>query len=371
VQQIFTFSSAYAIIAQMKWGKQKRPPQVVTITKETPSRQKPDRFFVMKRGILLVLSVMAVVLSVNAATNLITSHAVSLYAANTWDGVIGNDTFKVRAGNRVNLPIPERFEHTFAGWYRDAEFTKPFNPTKDRIHKNTTLHARFTRNEYTITLIDPRFYFEPDYTPQIFTRQVGTHFIFPGEPQVPAGMTAPDCGTFQGWSLSMHLEPPDNLGTEHIIAPAPGGTRIANFFRQNATYWAAWDNLPLPEYETATRHIDVHFVTDAPISERIDTFLLGYELTTDPMPYSFYRQLGFNMRIPLTMPSMFYTTDDDQHAYFTVLNDGMTSYRFGGWRLLNDLDYNVYLDGESVHLGPLADFINGGRLTFHAVWLEY
>jgi len=357
----------------MKRGKKQRPPQVVTITKETQSRKKLDSLILMKRAVMVVLSVMAIVISINTATSLITNHTISLFAASTWDSDFDGDTIKVRAGNKIDLPIPEKFEHTFEGWYRDTAFTKPFNPEKDRVHRNTTLHARFERNEYTITLIDPRFYYKPDYTPQTFTRTVGTHFIFPGEPETPEGMTAPESGTFQGWSLTMHYEQPDYNKKKNIIAPVPGGTRYANFFRQNATYWAAWDALPVIE-NPHPEIITVDFVTGSSISERIGSFLLGYDLITDPMHYSFYYQQGFNARIPLTMPSMFYSTDNDQHAYFTVLNDGKTSFRFGGWYVQGDIEYTIYLDGETVQLGPLAAYVKRTgtpTLTFHAVWLEY
>ena len=101
----------------MKWGiEPKRPPEVVTITKETPSRKKLDSLIVVKRATLLVLSVMAMVLSINTVANITTSHAVSLYAT--------SDVYIVRAGGKVDLPIPEKFDHTFIGWYRDPAFKK-------------------------------------------------------------------------------------------------------------------------------------------------------------------------------------------------------------------------------------------------------
>jgi len=336
----------------------------------------------MKRAVMVVLSVLTVVLSINTASNLLMNHSVSLHAASTWDGTLSSDTFTVRTGGRVNLPIPEKFEHTFAGWYRDEAHTKPFNPARHRVKRNTTLHARFTPNSYTITLIDPSQYLNKDgtrnldYTPQTVTRPIGTRFIFPDAPRVPAA--SENLGAFKGWSLSMQYNQYLNTNsggvpdTQTNIVAQPG-TRYENFFRQNATYWAAWETWELPGGQNLPQNIYIDFRMNFPHHGGVG--VLDINLDTNPITPTMENR-HFYRGLPLTLISMFFETEDNDHAYFTVLNNGLTSYSFGGWALTPTTTANtqIYRDGEALHLGPFADYIqeiNGRRtLTFYAVWIE-
>ena len=185
-------------------------------------------------------------------------------------------------------------------------------------------------------------------------------------------MTAPDCGDFMGWSFSMYFEPPDRQdyrSRTYIIAPEADKRERPNFFRQNVTYWATFDRWKLPDPEiTIDGAIDVYFVPDKSMNERIDAPYLGFDLDIAPMLDIFYERPDFIARIPLTMPSMFFTTEEDEgYAYFTVLNNGKTSYSFGGWYLESNPD-KIYRDGETVHLGPLIK--DGAKeLIFHPLWI--
>jgi len=384
-KQIFTFSLKHAIFVEMKRGKKrKKAPEVVTITNRSKSRPKLDRFIAMRTCVMLVLSVMMVVLSINTASNLITSHAVSVSATGTWENKAQySESLQVRSGGKVSLPIPEKFEHTFAGWYRDAALTRPFNPQTNRIKRNTTLHARFTRNLYTITLIDPSLYLKSDGTLnenppetaiQTFTRTVGTHFIFPDAPRTPD--KSENLGKFMGWSLSMHYQQPDHNERENTIANP--GTRFPNFFRQNVTYWAAWSDWTFPNIDPiSTESVRVVFEKDTTVGKLNDEHTLGSVFKEYPVipPQSLPRA-----DLQLTLPSMFFgefsqfPLINDNYidtGYYTVLNNGLTAYSFGGWALTPNPTpgQRIFRDGEVVRPDTLE--ITNERITFYAVWLEH
>ena len=341
---------------------------------------------------MLVLSVIAVVVSINTATSLLTSHAVSLYAAATWEN--GKDylqAIQVGKDGKVNLPTPVRFEHTFEGWYRDPDHNLPFNPATDRIKRNTTLHARFTPNQYTITLINPKNFRNPDGTinPDSIlyteTQSLGWEFIFPRIP----GIT--DHPEFKGWSLSMdynhylnfNFPDGDQRQSQLTNIIAQPGTRYTNFFRQNATYWAAWsedywksrDTTNYLSESVSITFIDYNAPTDMKDFAADFTFRNGTQPILSPIEFAEYGQdtPPFYSPLPLTMPSMFFLVNG-QLTYFTALNDGMKSYTFGGWHIQNDPLERIFRDGEAINLITLEDLLQGTpgdrSLTFYAVWIE-
>ena len=313
--------------------------------KPTKLHRKRDEFILTKRAVLLILSALCVVLSINTINTLANNLKVTIEAAGS-DGW-NNDSFTVRPGERLNLRVPTKFDHTFAGWYRDQQFTRPFNPETDTIRRDTVLYARFERNFYTITLIDPSLYLRsdgslnPNYTPQTFTQPVGTYFTFPAAPRTPA--PSEGLGAFKGWSLSMHYKQPDNNSKTNIIA-TPGQT-YQNFFRQNATYWAAWEDWKLPiSTAPSTQRVHVDFLVSFPSEAQ---FLeIPQELT---IPVGNPKN-GHPLHLPITLPTMF----------LTVLNNGFTSYSFGGWALVENPtpSYRIYRDGEAVLLETVKDYFH-------------
>jgi uncharacterized repeat protein (TIGR02543 family) len=374
----------------MKRGKIKktRPPEVVTITKECAPLARPSSFIIVRRSVLAVLAIMATVLSINTIGTFAITHAVSLYAADTWNNTeFDDDTITVRSSGKIKLPIPVRYEHTFAGWYRDADFTLPFNPATDRIKRNTTLHARFEPNEYEITFIDTRAYLNTDgtlnanYEPVVYKLSLGMHFTFPAI----VGVTDQD--GFMGWSHSMmteqYLNTNDGAGNKQTNIVARPGTHYRNFVRQSATYWTAWEICPtreilgnLPTLGTNV-YVNFNFLTvPTEIGRAFPTFAFtdarreqdkGGLTPNNTLPIAPPEdEAVFFSPLPITMPSAFHMRGGDL-AFYTALNGGMTSYTFGGWTTPVTGD-RIFRDGEAINLSTLNLTVNS--VTFYAVWIE-
>lgn len=47
------------------------------------------------------------------------------------------------------MKIPKREGYRFAGWFRDIDLTKPFNPAEDLVDGNMTLYAKWDKMEQT------------------------------------------------------------------------------------------------------------------------------------------------------------------------------------------------------------------------------
>lgn len=47
------------------------------------------------------------------------------------------------------IEVPKRAGYRFAGWYRDIDLTKPFNPAEDLVDGNMTLYAKWEKAEQT------------------------------------------------------------------------------------------------------------------------------------------------------------------------------------------------------------------------------
>ena len=65
----------------------------------------------------------------------------------------GGNTIPATSGTTLpaELPAPTKTGYTFAGWYTDSEFNTPAT-AGNAITQNTILHAKWTINQYTVTL---------------------------------------------------------------------------------------------------------------------------------------------------------------------------------------------------------------------------
>lgn len=56
----------------------------------------------------------------------------------------------VEYGERLpEIPEPQRAGFSFAGWYRDIDLTRPFNPSEDFVDGNMTLYAKWEQGTQT------------------------------------------------------------------------------------------------------------------------------------------------------------------------------------------------------------------------------
>lgn len=68
-------------------------------------------------------------------------------------GQMENTTVVVNTGQKVSAPAvaPTKEGYTFAGWYKDQELQTLFNFEETEITEPTTIYAKWTQNEYTVT----------------------------------------------------------------------------------------------------------------------------------------------------------------------------------------------------------------------------
>lgn len=341
--------------------------EIITITNNP--RRKRIGFVFTRSFILVVFAIVTIVLGITTATALTDNneaaiHTVSLDGVSIWaNSDEFESTYLVESGSKLNLPIPIRLNKTFAGWYKDTKHTLPFNVYTETVQQDTKLYADWTENLYTITLADPRLYLNSDgaintdYQPQNYTKRAGASFTFPNEPEVPDGITVSDFGEFKGWSYSMFYKQP---GGGDINVFAQPNTTYENFFRQNITYWAAFENwsLPPPRIEPFEIYIDFlfRFPSDAsPLSQIPEAPFITPE---NP-------NIGHPSSVPLIMPNM----------PVTIFNKGISAYSFIGWALTASYTpgQRIYRDGEALRPEILKNFYTETanekkQLKFYAVW---
>ena len=106
----------------------------------------------------------------------------------------------ITAGGLVTKPAaPTKDGYTFAGWYKDAEFTKAFDFANEKINADTTIYAKWTQNAVTPT---------PEQFTITFDKNGGTGImadvtVNKGETyKLPiCAFTAPDGKEFKAWQV--------------------------------------------------------------------------------------------------------------------------------------------------------------------------
>jgi hypothetical protein len=270
-------------------------------------------------------------------------------------------TRTVEHGERVEIPAPRKFNHTFDGWYRDAALTKPFDQTRG-ITRNTNLHPKWLKNSYTTTFIDTRFAMAHPNHKQTFTRQWDQPVQMP-VPTVPAEMTQ-DLQLFGGWTRGEYYQ----SGSSIIKHPA-GTVVTAN---ANTTYYTYWTG-----GEEASR-VHQHRLTATPI----DTDALGVTISAS----EFRNRLdivyvtGLPTITPM-FPQMINTEHPDAFRTlqkltttifelqrldnFMVLNNEQNAQRaFVGWQLCtNNFDLHAFPDLVINEITNTITFPNGTTMN--------
>ena len=134
----------------------------------------------------------------------------------------------ITAGEHVTKPAdPTKDGYTFAGWYKDAGLTTPFDFANETINADTTIYAKWTQNppvpptSYTVTFNTNG---GTAINPQTIT--AGEHVTKPADP-------TKDGYTFAGWYKDAGLTTPFDFATETINA--------------DTTIYAKWtQNPPVP-----------------------------------------------------------------------------------------------------------------------------
>ena len=139
----------------------------------------------------------------------------------------------ITAGGHVTIPTaPTKDGYTFAGWYKDAGLTTPFDFVNETINADTTIYAKWTQNaptNYTVTFNTNG---GSAVNPQTIT--AGGHVTIPTDP-------TKDGYTFAGWYKDAGLTTPFDFANETINA--------------DITLYAKWTQnavTPTPEQFTIT-----------------------------------------------------------------------------------------------------------------------
>ncbi|WP_200781911.1 InlB B-repeat-containing protein, partial [Peptococcus niger] len=106
----------------------------------------------------------------------------------------------ITAGGLVTKPAaPTKDGYTFAGWYKDAEFTKAFDFANETINADTTIYAKWTQNAVTPT---------PEQFTITFDKNGGTGIMADVTVNKGETYTLPDCKfaapegkTFKAWEV--------------------------------------------------------------------------------------------------------------------------------------------------------------------------
>ena len=102
------------------------------------------------------------------------------------------ETITVVAGNLLPKPDdPTKKGHTFAGWYKDAALSTPWNFDTDTVNADITIYADWTANEYTVK-------FKLNGGEGDIDTQYVLHGEYAEEPDEPER----DDYTFDGWYTS-------------------------------------------------------------------------------------------------------------------------------------------------------------------------
>ena len=222
------------------------------------------------------------------------------------------DTASVRNGTMVNMPEPLEYGQTFVGWYLDEGFEQPFNGT---VTQNVSLHARFTKNTYSVTMVDPKNLSEP----QVKQYQFGQTFLL-SEFDKPEG--AIGYHTIQH-GLTILNEEQDMLSQLKRSDEPDVAQNITVYARYDATIPAADATNP----ET----VIVRYQFDQ-ISDRI--YVMSSALS---------RFNGFTDIITST-DKLFYP---EHLVGIYPINNGLTYYGFNRWTLPNG---DTFRDGEAINL---------------------
>ena len=106
------------------------------------------------------------------------------------DGKEVNEKLYVLAGEIIDEfdvdDAPEKTGHSFAGWFEDEALTKAFDFENTVVSQATTLYAKYTKNQYTVTFMDGTEKYKTA------TAAFGDKFVAPEAP-VKKGYT------FAGW----------------------------------------------------------------------------------------------------------------------------------------------------------------------------
>ena len=154
----------------------------------------------------------------------------------------------IKKGDHVTKPAaPTKDGYTFAGWYKDAEFTKAFDFANEKINADTTLYAKWTQNapaSYTVTFNTNG------------GSAVAAQTITPGEHVTIPTAPTKDGYTFAGWYKDAGLTTPFDFATETINTD----TTIYAKWTQNAV-------TPTPEQFTITFDKNGGTGTMAPVTK--------------------------------------------------------------------------------------------------------
>jgi len=145
------------------------------------------------------------------AWNNIDTAPMTIYAA--WDlnvirfnpnggsAVVPNQSIPFGQKGTEAAEIPTKTGHTFAGWYKEAEFINQWNFNTDIVIRNVTLYARWTANTYTVS-------FNTDGGSAV----TGQTIAYDNKVVSPPAPTKPGY-TFAGWYTDSSLSTPWNFGT--------------------------------------------------------------------------------------------------------------------------------------------------------------
>ncbi|KAK3605000.1 hypothetical protein CHS0354_000665 [Potamilus streckersoni] len=88
-------------------------------------------------------------------TTLYAKWTINTYTVTFVTGVEGLTvpTQNIANGGKVTKPDPTRPGYTFAGWYKEAQFTNLFDFNEETITASITLYAKWTINTYTVTFV--------------------------------------------------------------------------------------------------------------------------------------------------------------------------------------------------------------------------
>ena len=109
----------------------------------------------------------------------------------------------------VSKPVnPIKAGYTFLGWYKDAQFTTPWNFTTDKVTKNTTLYAKWDKivTQYTVD-------FDTNGGSTVVSQKVTEDTLA----TKPAGPTKAGY-TFTGWYKDINLTIPWNFSKDVVTS---------------------------------------------------------------------------------------------------------------------------------------------------------